>query len=153
MKQVGWVRLALIVVALATLAAVMAPSASGGEHHRLVARMDQPFAVNDRLFEEGQITILQVRRYSPSATLNQIWIDGECLGVFLAEVLSGGEEPKGHSLHFDRDSEDRLVLAGFAFGGERARAFYRFRTVTSGGRWTTRTARNGHEPTPIVASR
>lgn len=153
MKQVGWVRLAVIVVALAALAAVMAPSTRGGEHHRLVARIDQPFAINERLFPAGEISIRQVQRYSPSATLNQIWIDGECLGVFLAEVLAGDDVPANHSLHFDRDSENRLVLAGFAFGGERARAFYRFRTVTSGGRWTTRTVPDGDEHAPVVASR
>ena len=93
MKQVGWVRLAVIVVALAALAAVMAPSTRGGGHHRLVARIDQPFAINERLFPAGEISIRQMQRYSPSATLNQIWIDGECLGVFLAEVLAGDDGP------------------------------------------------------------
>jgi hypothetical protein len=152
MKQAGWIRLGLIVVVLATLAAVLAPSAAGGDP-RLVARVEEPFAVNGQIFPPGEIAIRHVSRYSPTATLNQIWVDGELLGLFLAKVLPGDPANTEHSLHFDRDSESRLVLAGFAPSGEPVRAFYRFRTVTSGDRWTSRGSRDGDSAQPLVASR
>ena len=152
MRQAGWVRLGLIVVALAALAAVMAPSAAGGEH-RLVARVDEPFAVNGQIYPPGEIAIRHVGHYNPTATLNQIWVDGELLGLFLAELLPGEPETIDHSFHFDRDAESRLVLAGFAPSGERVRAFYRFRTVTSGDRWTTRGSHVAGSAQPLVAIR
>ena len=152
MRQAGWVRLGLVVVALAALAAVLAPSAAGGDH-RLVAQVEEPFAVNGQIYPPGEIAIRHVGQYSPTATLNMIWVDGELLGLFLAELLPEEPEPIDHSFHFARDAESRLVLSGFAPSGERVRAFYRFRTVTSGGRWTTRASRDAELSRPLVVTR
>jgi hypothetical protein len=144
--------LGLIVFALAALAAVLAPSAAGGDH-RLVAQVEEPFAVNGQIYPAGELAIRHVGQYSPTTTINQIWVEGQLLGLFLAEMLPDDPEIGHHSFHFDRDAESRLVLAGFAPSGERVREFYRFRTVTSGDRWTTRGSYDGESAQPLVVSR
>ena len=85
------------------------------------------------------------------AVLGVILLDETVVGVALPTIQSelGMSEVAAHWVV----NIYMLVLAGFAPSGERVREFYRFRTVTSGDRWTTRGSYDGESAQPLVAIR
>ena len=93
MKQVGWIKLGAIVVALAALVAMLAPVAVGA-NHRLVAQVEQPFEVNGQLYPAGELSVRQVHRVSPTSTLNEIRVGQERLGMLLAEERWASQEAR-----------------------------------------------------------
>ena len=150
MKQVGWIKLGVIVIALAALVAVLAPAAVGADH-RLVARVDQPFEVNGQVYPAGELSVRQVHRVSPTSTLNEIRVGTERLGLLLAEERSGQPVHFSNALNFERAPQGHLVLVGFNYRGERPRDFLNFSVVASGGRWSLPAPRPASPPARTVA--
>jgi hypothetical protein len=152
MKQVGWIKLGAIVIALAALVAVLAPTAVGADH-RLVVQVDQPFEVNGQLYPAGEVAVKQVHRVSPTSTLNEIRVGGERLGLLLAEERSGQTADASNTMTFERAPQGHLVLVSFNYRGERPRHFLSFSVVASGGRWTPPAPRPASPPTRTVAAK
>jgi hypothetical protein len=108
--KLGWSASALIAIAT-----WLAPSAEAGD--RLYVRLDQPFSIAGETFDGGTLSVRSVHTFSPVATLEEICVDGRCVGLFASHEVSG--EPASHdALVFTRDASGVLVLSGFAFEGE-----------------------------------
>jgi hypothetical protein len=152
MKQVGWIKLGVLVIALAALVAVLAPAAVGADH-RLVVRVDQPFEVNGQLYPAGELSVRQIHRVSPTSTLNEICVGTERLGLLLAEERSGQSVDSGNSFNFERTPRGHLVLVGFNYRGERPRQLLNFSVVASGGRWSLPASRAASPPARTVAAK
>ena len=88
MKKQKWKGLALVIVALAALVTLFAPSGMADER-RLVVNLTEPFEINGELYPEGKVTVKSVRTYNPSSLLSEIWVGRECLGLFRASRISG----------------------------------------------------------------
>jgi hypothetical protein len=117
--KMNWNRLALIVAALAVLAALLAPAVEAGEY-RLTAHIDEPFEINGTMYPAGSLSIRQLGDYTPTSTLNEIWVGDQCLGMVLAADNSAPGEELSDSLFFERATLGHLVLTGFAYRGQRA---------------------------------
>jgi hypothetical protein len=152
MKQLGWIKLGVVVVALATLAAVLAPSAFGGER-KLVATMEQPFEVNGHLFSGGELSVRQVGAYSPTATLHEVRVGRDSVGLLLAEVDPIEPDRSTDTLVFERASQGNLVLVGFTTRGERSREQNSYRFISTKDRWSARASHGANESEPLLAER
>jgi hypothetical protein len=150
-KQVGWTRLAIVFVALAALAAVVAPSALGG-NQRLVVELEQTFVANGRVYNGGELSVREVGAYSPGVTINDVRINGERIGLLLAGEFAGQPVGTGNSVLFDRDSRGQLTLVGFAFRGQRPRKLYRFGLASGDGQTAARGAPPAGGQEPLVAA-
>jgi hypothetical protein len=115
MKQflLGGIALAVLVLAPASLA--------GGA--RIVATVEEPFEVDGRLFPAGAVTLREASRFSPTQTLNELWVGDECLGRLLAVPASDYWGRVEDALLFQRDPEGHLDLVGFALKGREAQEF------------------------------
>ena len=83
MKKQKWKGLALVIVALAVLVTLFAPSGVADER-RLVVNLHEPFEINGELYPEGKVTVKSVRTYNPTSVLSEVWVGRDCLGVFRA---------------------------------------------------------------------
>lgn len=119
--------------ALATLIALAAPAAFA-EQGRLVVRLGESFEVNGQLYPAGMLSLRELSSYNPASTLNEIWIDNECIGVLLASD-TGSETGGEDVVNFERGPRGHLVLTGFAYRGKPVHALYGFRVEAGGPRW------------------
>jgi len=126
MKQRKWKSLALVVVTLAVLATLFAPSGVADER-RLVVSIDEPFEVNGELYPKGEVSVKSIRTYNPSSLLSEIWVGRKCLGLFRASKISDDSSPTQSSLTFTRSAAGHLTLVGFASGDNADQGTYRFR--------------------------
>lgn len=132
MKQAGRMKRFGILFGLVAAATILMPPASGAGH-RLVTRVSQPVEINGQLFPAGELAVRQISTYSPTSTLNEVWVGGECLGLLLAETRPGEQPESGDSLVFEQDDRGHLVLVGFAYRGQNARELPRDRTQPGSG--------------------
>lgn len=120
---------------MAVVAALFSPAVvAGGD--RLQVRLEQPFRVNGENFPSGTITVKTIRDYNPSTTLQEVWVDGHCLGMMMAakRAATDDEAPRD-VLHFQRGDDGRLVLVGFATRNEREANLYHYTRVAGKNRW------------------
>jgi hypothetical protein len=127
LKTNYWRRLALIVAALAALFAPAVEAAG----FRLSADIDEPFEVNGTIYPASSLSVRQIGDYTPTSTVNEIWVGDECLGIVLASDMQPHEEEIADSLFFRRAPMGHLVLTGFAFRGQRAQDLSQIRAETS----------------------
>ena len=113
------------------LACLLAASA-WAEGPRLVAEVEESFEVNGKLYGPGKLTVRRVSNLNPSATLTEVWVDRECLGLFVASEIDESTEPDTGAFFFDRRTDGRLEFVGFAVRQGGDRHFRRF-TVRSYG--------------------
>ncbi|MCP3981728.1 MAG: hypothetical protein GY716_20700 [bacterium] len=129
-KKVLW----MIVGALVLVAAGMAPqSFAAGD--RVVAHLDTPFVINGESFDSGTISLREIEDFTPVSTLNEVYVDGRCLGIVMALVREGEAVSTRDELHFIRNADGSLVLEGISRRGEPARDLYQYREDTAGGHW------------------
>lgn len=124
MNRSAWNRLAWIVVSLALVVTVFAPSLA--EARLLIARIDEPFEVGGLEYPPGRLLVKSVRAYTPTTLLVEIRVDGECLGLFRATSAAGEGEESPASLTFERSAAGRLALVGFTLDGHPVHGSYRF---------------------------
>jgi hypothetical protein len=124
----------LLVLALAVLAALFAPPVAA-EGQRLVVRVNEPFEVNGQLFKAGQLTLRELREYSPVATLHEISVDGRSLGFVLARNQANTSIATRDEVIFDRSESGHLVLASVALQGHPVRRLYRLGEGENSGTW------------------
>jgi hypothetical protein len=126
MKKQNWKGLALVIVALAVLVTLFAPSGVADER-RLVVNVNEPFEVNGQLYPEGKVAVKSVRTYNPSSLLSEIWVGRECLGLFRASRISDDTPTTEDTLTFKRSAAGHLTLVGFASSDSDDQGVYRFR--------------------------
>lgn len=124
----------LLVLTLAVLAGLFAPPVPAAGQ-RLVVQIDEPFEVNGRLFESGQLTLRELREYSPVATLHEIRVDGRSLGFVLARDQATRGIATRDEVIFDRSERGHLVLASVALQGHPVRRLFRLGEGEDSGTW------------------
>lgn len=120
-----------LAAALILFVALTMPLVAGD---RGVFKIDERFEVNGRIFPASTLVVRAVTDYTPVATLNEIQVGAENLGMLLAYEVTG-EPASDDLLVFRRAADGHLVLEAVAMRGEPMREFYSFRTLSHGGRW------------------
>ncbi|NIM00012.1 MAG: hypothetical protein GTO30_15800 [Acidobacteria bacterium] len=137
MTIVNWKKLSWWVGVLVLLAALAAPELSAAQRS-VSAEISESFEFNGEAFQPSKLTVREVSQYNPGTTLNEIWIDGRCWGLMLADVSRAAADPGSDDrILFERNAAGRLVLVGFAYHGEAAREFYGYDELATGGRWSS----------------
>ncbi len=113
----------LMVLALALLAGLLAPDAFA-EGRRLVVQMEEPFEVSGQLYAGGELSLCEVRAFSPVATLHEVRIDGQSLGVLVARDDGGPLVAQRDEVIFERSRAGHLVLTSVALTGEPVRRLF-----------------------------
>ena len=126
MKRAGWKGLALMIVALAVMVTVFAPSGVADDR-RVRVSINEPFEINGQLYPAGEVTVKTVRTYNPSSLLSEIWVGRECLGVFRALRISEDAPTEKATVNFRRTGAGHLALVGFASAARNDQGVYRFR--------------------------
>jgi len=147
----NWKLNALIVGSLVLLTVIFAPAAKADDH-RLVVKVNEAFKVNGHLYESGRLSLREMGAYNPSATINEIWVGNECLGMLLAQEVHTSTPADSDSFVFARNAEGTLVLVGVTFRGEPARELYQYSTVQDG-RWMRPSDRPEAPAGTLLASR
>jgi len=141
-------QLPLILAAL-TLFVMLAPSIEAGD--RVVFRVNERFEVNGKLFPPGTVVLRALTSYTPVATLNEIRVGGDSLGLLMAHEVANEPAATADELVFRRAADGHLVLVAHAVRGEPIREFYGYRTVSHGGEWFSPSARAGTDAESLVS--
>lgn len=114
-----------LLLGLAIVGSFLPACAGGG---RLAVEVSEPFIVGGEEVPPGSLSVRHVSRLSPVASLDEVWVDGRCLGVLLASRSRTESRKTPESVVFTRDDRGRLVLAGYSLirGGQTD--LYRFAT-------------------------
>ena len=137
MTTVNWKKLSWWVGVLVLLAALAAPELAAGQHS-VRATIPEPFEFNGEVFGPSTVSVREVSHYNPGTTLNEIWVDGRCLGLMLADVSRAVDSPgTDDRFLFERGTAGNLVLVGFAYHDQSAVKFYGYETASTGGRWSS----------------
>ena len=113
----------LMVLALALLAGLLAPDALA-EGRRLVVQMEEPFEVSGQLFAGGELSLCEVRAFSPVATLHEVRINGQSLGILMAQDDGRPLVAQRDEVIFERSRDGHLVLTSVALTGEPVRLLF-----------------------------
>ena len=123
------IRRTFIAVSLtAFMALTLVPIAAA---EQISVQMDEPFEINGQLFQNGTLTLREVSDYNPVATLNEVCVGRDCLGIFLAQELRGSVVATRNELIFGRATDGHLVLQAVAMNGGPTRGLYSFDKATS----------------------
>jgi hypothetical protein len=106
-----------VVIALTAVVVCFTPDASA-ESDRLVAHVAEAYEVNGKVFPAGELSLKAIRDVSPVATLNEIRVNGQSVGMLLAQQVKGEATEHYDGLVFRRAAEGHLVLEAVAFEGE-----------------------------------
>ncbi len=120
----------LTVLALALLAGLLAPDALA-EGRRLVVQMEEPFEVSGQLYAAGELSLCEVRAFSPVATLHQVRVDGQSLGILMARDDGRLALAQRDEVIFERSGAGHLVLTSVSLTGEPVRRLSDVRTNPS----------------------
>jgi hypothetical protein len=119
-------------VAIALLLACAGPALASGE--RIAVRIDEPFEINGKLYSPGQLSVRVLREYTPTRTLNELWVDNERVGMMLATRESTELSEVEDSIVFERPAGRHLVLVGHTLAGQDPAGLYRYATAERKGR-------------------
>lgn len=122
-------RLTWVFVVAAWIALVCA-SVAEARGPRLVARLNEPFEVSGRVYPGGSLTLRSVADYNPAASIDEVWVDNECLGLMVASKSPGSRSSSKDSVLFERNTLGRLVLVGYNLRGNGADTAYRYRSTS-----------------------
>ena len=113
----------LTVLALALLAGLLAPDAFA-EGRRLVVQMQEPFEVSGQLYPAGELSLCEVRAFSPVATFHEVRVDGQSLGILVARDDGSPLMSQRDEVIFARNRAGHLVLTSVALTGEPIRRLF-----------------------------
>jgi hypothetical protein len=115
-----------IVIALAILVMCFTP-ATWAAGQRIVADIGEPFEVGGEVYPSGRLSLREIGRLSPVASINEICVDGACPGIVLARETGSLPTAIRNELLFERDARSgHLVLVAVALAGQPIRRPYRF---------------------------
>jgi len=141
----------LITAGLVLGAAALAPKSFAGGP-RLVAQIDEPFEVNGQLFPAGKLSLREVSSYTPVSTLNELQVDGRCLGMVLAQEIEGSLDASDDQMIFERRGADgHLVLVSMALRGQPTRRLHSLSERAGRAPWVAAAPQND-DPALLLAS-
>ncbi len=117
-------KLGYLAIAVALLALAGTPLLAGGE--RLVVQVDEPFEINGEMYEAGVLSVKVLRDYTPSSTLNEVWVGNERVGMMLAKRGSATLGTRADTVVFERTAGGHLTLVGYTLRGQEASKLYRY---------------------------
>ena len=126
-RKPNW-RLIPIIAALILVAILLSPAATAGGP-RLVIDVPEPFVFDGDVRPAGSLALRPVSQFTPSTTLCEVCLDGDCLGMVRAERVGRGESDGTAVVVFERDTAGRLVLVGFSSFVHGAHGAYRFQVA------------------------
>jgi hypothetical protein len=109
-------RTVLMILPAVTLVLACSLSMAGGP--QIQVQVAEPFEVNGVLHPAGTLSVKAIRDYNPSSTLNEVWVDGRCLGMVVTRKENGDlSHAARNTVVFSRDPEGHLVLVGYDLQG------------------------------------
>jgi hypothetical protein len=120
-----WTRATWIVVGLA-LAALASVPVTAATDQPVRFEVPGPFRVGNQGFEAGEISVHNISTYTPSMSLLEVWVNGECLGLLTAHRSVSDVPPVRTEALFHRDEDGRLEMIGFQMTGRSNGTTYRF---------------------------
>jgi hypothetical protein len=106
----------LVVLGLVAVVVWTTPDSMAGE--RLSVRVDEPFEINGELFPAGKLSLREVRTLTPVATLHEVRVDGNSLGLLMVRPDGTTEAARNDEFIFSRSADGHLVLEALAVAGE-----------------------------------
>lgn len=113
----------IAVVAFGVLLAIV-PSRAADDHVRF--EIPEPFRVGTHTYSSGVITVSGAMTYSPTTSLLEVWVNGQCLGLVPARRSATKNLPSRTEAMFSRDGDGRLVLVGYRISGRPSGTTFRF---------------------------
>jgi|GEM_PF-3475030 len=126
-------------------------TAAAGVEVSITVKVSEPFEVNGTLYPAGRLQLKSMRDYNPSQSINELWLNHECLGYFLAR--KGGEDPslsRSDTMFFTRSPQGHLVLVGYMLTGQGSNKLFRYEDTGGKSHWAA--PRNSEEPAFTTAS-
>lgn len=121
----GRVRATWVFLGMA-LAALGAPQAPAATDQPVRFEVPGPFRVGSQGFEAGVIWVHNISAYTPTTSLLEVWVNGECLGLLPAHRTVSEVAPLRTEALFHRDEDGRLEMIGFQMTGRPNGTTYRF---------------------------
>ena len=121
----AWTRATWIFVGSA-LVALSSPQVIAATDHPVRFEVPGPFRVGNQGFEAGVIWVHNISAYTPSTSLLEVWVNGECLGLLPAHRSVSEVPPVRTEALFHRDEDGRLEMIGFQMTGRPNGTTYRF---------------------------
>ena len=116
---------ALLALGFAVQALATSPAAAAPETHVRFA-LSSPFRVGIHEYDSGVISVRHVSAYTPSKSILEVWVNGDCLGMLTAGRSVSEEPPLQTEALFRRDDDGRLEMVGFRVTGIPTGTTYRF---------------------------
>jgi hypothetical protein len=119
----------------------------------LVVSVDEPFEVDGQLFPAATLSLRAVHEFTPTTTLNEVWVGDRCLGLMMAVRTDDPRlEASRNAVLFGRNLGGDLVLRGFAYRLAGWPERYRFELLPQSGRPgpAALVAGGGGEPAPLM---
>jgi len=119
--RAAWVFLGLALVALSA-----SPQTAAATDQPVRFVVPGPFRVGNQGFDAGVIWVHNISTYTPSTSLLEVWVNGECLGLLPAHRSVSEVAPLRTEALFHRDEDGRLEMIGFQMTGRPNGTTYRF---------------------------
>jgi hypothetical protein len=123
---------AVLLIGMA-LCASTGPALAAGP--TLVVSVDEPFEVDGQRFPAATLSLRAVHEFTPTTTLNEVWVGDRCLGLMRAVRTDDPRlEASRNAVLFGRNVGGDLVLRGFAYRLPGWPERYRFELLRPAGR-------------------
>jgi len=121
----AWGRAAWVFAGMAMATLLTAPAAAATDQP-VRFEVPGPFRVGNQGFDAGVISVHNISTYTPSTSLLEVWVNGECLGLLTAHRSVSEVPPVHPEALFHRDEDGRLEMIGFQMTGRPNGTTYRF---------------------------
>lgn len=104
---------------------------------QLTVQVTEPFEVNGVVHPAGTLQVKTVRDYTPTQTINELWLGGDCLGYIMAHKAEAEVTypVRTHTMFFTRSSKGHLVLAGYVLLKNDSSKLFRYQHQVKADGW------------------
>jgi hypothetical protein len=113
-------------IAAVAFGALLAIAPSRAADDRVRFEIPEPFRVGTHTYSSGVITVSGEKTYSPTTSLLEVWVNGQCLGLVPARRSTSKAPSLRTEAMFSRDGDGRLVLVGYQVTGRPSGTTFRF---------------------------
>ena len=105
---------------------------------QLTVQVTEPFEVNGVVHPAGTLQVKTVRDYTPTQTINELWLAGDCLGYIMAHKSTAevAYPVRTDTMFFSRSDKGHLVLAGYVLMGTESNNLFRYQHQIKADGWT-----------------
>jgi hypothetical protein len=100
---------------------------SGAAEPRFRFEIQEPFRLGSKGFNGGVVIMRGISSFTPSSSILEVWVDGQCFGMVSAHVSVSELSPERSEALFQRDGDGRLNMLGITVAGDPTGTTYRFR--------------------------